>query len=191
MDILHFENFKELAIDIVRSFNNIANEFGDVSIIAKYEEAKEIVKELICFGYSLESIYLCRDELNYYADEYLVSVNLDGLWCEPFKRKNQYLMDDSSVTYLLDNCSSACIPHCLANEIYEVSIGEEAADECDCCKELESLKKYVEFSKDNDGDMHGFSASRSNGDSYCSMSFYSTEKLSLREIQNLLQENGF
>ena len=81
-------------------------------------------------------------------------------------------------------------------------------DCCDCvdedcprkcvvgCKDNEktdNVKKdeHVEYSKDKDGDLHGFTASKSDGNSYYSYSVYTSDKLSVRDIQSLLQEVGF
>lgn len=51
--------------------------------------------------------------------------------------------------------------------------------------------KNVEYSKDKDGDLHGFTASKSDGNSCYSYSVYTSDKLSVRDIQSLLQEVGF
>lgn len=51
--------------------------------------------------------------------------------------------------------------------------------------------KYVEYSKDKDGDLHGFTASKSDGNSYYSCSVYTSDKFSLKDIQSLLQGAGF
>ena len=64
------------------------------------------------------------------------------------------------------------------------------------CKDNEKTDKakkdeHVEYSKDKDGDLHGFTASKSDGNSYYSYSVYTSDKLSVRDIQSLLQEVGF
>lgn len=51
--------------------------------------------------------------------------------------------------------------------------------------------KNVEYSKDKNGDLHGFTASKSDGNSCYSYSVYTSDKLSVRDIQSLLQEVGF
>lgn len=52
-------------------------------------------------------------------------------------------------------------------------------------------EEYVEYSKDKNGDLHGFTASKSDGNSHYSYSVYTSDKLSVRDIQSLLQEVGF
>ena len=68
--------------------------------------------------------------------EYLISLNNDGIWCEPMKLDGKYLTDESTITYILDNCSSKVIPYCKGKLVYEVSVGADENDcdcsECDC-----------------------------------------------------------
>ena len=127
---LYFEDFEDLACDIADKFDMVKDDFGDIAIIAKYEEAKEIISELSCIGYSLESIRMSRPEWENYHEEYLISLNNDGIWCEEMKSDGKYLTDESTITYILDNCSSAVIPYCKGNTVYEVTVGDEAC-ECD------------------------------------------------------------
>ena len=62
MKQLQFEDYEELACDIVDTFDNIEDEYGEVSIIAKYNEAKEIIKELLGLGYDIASVELHKVE---------------------------------------------------------------------------------------------------------------------------------
>ena len=127
---LYFDDFEDLACDIADKFDMVKDDFGDIAIIAKYEEAKEIIAELSCIGYSFESIRMSRPEWENYHEEYLISLNNDGIWCEPMKLDGKYLTDESTITYILDNCSSKVIPYCKGKTVYEVTVGDE--DECDC-----------------------------------------------------------
>lgn len=132
MEQLQFKNYEELACDISDTFDDIKDEYGEVSIIAKYNEAKEIVKELLCIGYDIASIELHREKFEKYFDEYIISLNFDGVWCEKFKRDTGYFNDESNVIYIMDNCSSAVIPYCKSENLYEVSVDdpiEEGSEE--------------------------------------------------------------
>ena len=134
MKNLYFDDFEDLACDIADNFDMVKDDFGDIAIIAKYEEAKEIISELSCIGYSLESIRMSRPEWENCHDEYLISLNNDGIWCEEMKSDGKYLTDESTITYIFDNCSSKVIPYCKGKTVYEVSVGDEAC-ECDDCEE--------------------------------------------------------
>ena len=129
MKNLYFEDFEDLACDIADNFDMVKDDFGDIAIIAKYEEAKEIIAKLSCIGYSLESIRMSRPECKNYHEEYLISLNNDGIWCEEMKSDGKYLPDESTITYILDNCSSKVIPYCKGKIVFEVTVG---IDEDDC-----------------------------------------------------------
>lgn len=124
MERLEFKNYEEFVCNIADKFDSLEDEFGDVSIIAKCEEAKEIIRELLCLGYDVASVELHREEFENYYDEYIIGLNHDGVWCEKFKRENGYFEDESNVIYIMDNCSSAVIPYCKSKNLYEVSIGD-------------------------------------------------------------------
>ena len=137
MKNLYFDDFEDLACDIADKFDMVKDDFGDIAIIAKYEETKEIIAELSCIGYSLESIRMSRPEWENYHEEYLISLNNDGIWCEPMKLDGKYLTDESTITYILDNCSSKVIPQCSGKIVFEVTVGTDKDDfgECDDCEE--------------------------------------------------------
>lgn len=139
MKNLYFDDFEDLACDIADNFDMVKDDFGDIAIIAKYEEAKEIIAKLSCIGYSLESIRMSRPECKNYHEEYLISLNNDGIWCEEMKSDGKYLTDESTITYILDNCSSKVIPYCKGKIVYEVTIGDDEDDcdssECACKKD--------------------------------------------------------
>lgn len=133
MERLEYMDYAEFACEIADKFDSLENEFSEISIIAKYYEAKEIIKELLCLGFDIASLDI-HDELweNYY-DEYIISVSCDeechSVWCEKFKRETGYINDTPSVAYIMDNCSSAVIKHIDSEKIYEVCIGEDDLDE--------------------------------------------------------------
>lgn len=131
---IYFEDFASLACEISDNFDMVKDEFGDIAIIAKYEEAKEIIAELVCIGHSLVSIRMSRPEYDGYHDEYIISLNHDGIWCEPMKVDGKYIPDESTMIYILDNCSSAVIPQCRGNILLEIGIADEEEFECEeCC----------------------------------------------------------
>lgn len=131
MERLEFEDYEEFACDIADTFDNIKEEYGDISIIAKYNEATEIIKELLCIGYNVASVELHREEFENYYDEYIIGLNHDGVWCEKFKRDSGYFTDKSNVIYIMDNCSSAVIPYCKSKNLYEVSVRDIDESESD------------------------------------------------------------
>lgn len=145
LEKLHFDDFEDFVIEVTENYDAIKDndEGNDVTIIAKYAEATEIIENLIQCGYKIEEIQIKIPEYGGYEDEYVISlcnVNGSDIWCEPMKRENGYLDNDSAVIYVMDNCSSTALKHLDSEAIFEVSVGEEDEDdyeyyicECDRC----------------------------------------------------------
>ena len=132
MKNLYFDDFEDLACDIADKFDRLdKEEFEDIAVIAKPNDVKEIFKELVCIGYDICNITYERIDWDGYDDEYIFSMNHEGIWIEKFKRENGYYEDESTITYILDNCSSKVIPYCKGKIVYEVSVGADE-DGCDC-----------------------------------------------------------
>ena len=146
MERLEFNDYEEFAREVVDTFDDISqnDDFDDIAIIAHYDEAKHIIREILCLGYDLNSIELKDPELGYDDVPYIISVcGIDSeheVWCEPMVRDNgKYIDDESSIIYVLDNCSSEVLKHLDSECIFEVGIGDECdCDECECtCKKDE------------------------------------------------------
>lgn len=132
MERLQFEGYKEFACEIADKFDTSDKEnFDDVSVIARPKETKEVFRELVCLGYDLCNITYERIDWDGYEDEYILSLSPEGIWIEKFKRENGYIEDESSATYIMDNCSSAVIPYCKSKNLYEVSVGDSDDSEYD------------------------------------------------------------
>ena len=189
MKNLYFNDFENLACSVSDTYASLKDEgFDDIAIIAKYEEAKHIIKKLLCIGYDVNSIEIHDYLWDNYDAEFVISLYDNKVWCEPFLRENGYINEESPVIYILDNCSSKVIPHCKGNIVYEVSVGIGEDDkrdrdecECACCKDV-----YIE----TDGDMHGFSVNHSDENGCSSYSFYSTDislvNKEFKEVKELL-----
>ena len=143
MERLEFNDYEEFACEVADTFDDIRknDDFDDIAIIAHYDEAKQIIREILCLGYDLNSIELKNPELGYDDVPYIISVcGIDSeheVWCEPMVRDNgKYIDDESSIIYVLDNCSSEVLKHLDSECIFEVGIGDECScDECECaCK---------------------------------------------------------
>ena len=137
MERLEFNDYEEFACEVADTYDYIRknDDFDDIAIIAHYDEAKQIIREILCLGYDLKSIELKDPELGYDDVPYIISVcGIDSeyeVWCEPMIRDNgKYIDDESSIIYVLDNCSSEVLKHLDSECIFEVCIG----DECDDCE---------------------------------------------------------
>lgn len=150
---LYFDDFEDLACDIADTYDALDyDDEEDVEMIAKYDEARQIIKELLCLGYDLHSVEIHDDLCENYDAEYVISLYENEVWCEPMLRENGYIEEDAPVIYVLDNCSSKVIPYCKGKTVYEVSVGDDVC-ECDECKKCltingkpvskEEFDKYV------------------------------------------------
>ena len=146
MERLEFNDYEEFACEVADAFDDISqnDDFDDIAIIAHYDEAKQIIREILCLGYDLNAIELKDRELGYDDVPYVISVcGVDSeheVWCEPMVRDNgEYIDDESSIIYVLDNCSSEVLKHLDSKCIFEVGIDDEYdCDECECaCKKDE------------------------------------------------------
>lgn len=191
---LHFDVHEDFACAVSDVYDRVKSddEYNSVDVVAKYEDAKEIIRELVGVGYDIAFINeLANPEWDGYDDAFVISLLDDEIWCEPVKRKDGYIFVEADVVYIFDNCNSKIIPKIESDEIYEVEIGNYDGCDGDCENCPSHNETYLHTSEDEDGNAHGFTASRSDGDSYVSYSFYSSDELSHEDIQKMLKAFGF
>lgn len=209
MKKMEFYDVEDFCLEVIGMYEDFCGSPDyDIAIISKYDEAREII-EYLTRTFPLYDIHICPPVINGYLDEYIISINEDGLWCEPAKSENGYLYDESTVTYVMDNCSSAVLKQLGGAFKYEVCIHECFKDEecesctiscCDCdiadfCDNFDDDYEYedcelcdcAETSLEVDDDMHGFSISESNRNGNYSFSFYSTSKNLVDEMLALFK----
>ena len=192
---LHFEDYVNFACAVSDAYDRVKSddEYNSVDVVAKYEDAKEIIRELVGMGYGIAfATEFASPEWDNYDDAFVVSLLDNEIWCEPVKRKDGYIFVEADVVYIFDDCNSKIIPKIESAEVYEVEVGNEY-DDCDGdCKKCHAHDEtYLHTSEDEDGNTHGFTASKSDGDSYMSYSYYSSDELSHEDIQKMLKAFGF
>lgn len=134
---LHFEDYEDFACVVSDAYDRVKSddEYNSVDVVAKYEDAKEIIRELIGIGYGIAFIdNLANPEWDGYNDAFVISLLDDEIWCEPVKRENGYIFVEADVVYIFDNCNSKIVPKIESDEVYEVEIGDFDYDceNCDC-----------------------------------------------------------
>ena len=134
---LNFEDYEDFACAVSDTYDRVKSndKYDSVDIVAKYEDAKEIIRELVGIGYGIAFIDGFGDsEWDGYDDAFVVSLLDDEIWCEPVKRKDGYIFVEADVVYIFDNCNSKIIPKIEADEVYEVEVGDFDYDceNCDC-----------------------------------------------------------
>lgn len=152
MKRLYFENYEDFVEHISYKYRVIGN-LNDISIIAKYDDTRHIIEELVLDGYDLGTISLESVDISGYDDEYILTIFDGEIWCEPFKRDAKYISDESDITYILDNCSSKVINYCKGEITYEVCINEventEEFDDTNECTCNDCNCKHVNSKEDN------------------------------------------
>lgn len=128
IDFVKFDCIEELTDKII----DAAQEDTYVSAIAKYEQAKDIIKELMVYDdTTIDNIELLSPDADGYEDEYIIDTcYIDGdilIGCEPLKKNGEYLNCEGDILYILEDCREKIIDHCSYNRSYIAVIGD---DEC-------------------------------------------------------------
>lgn len=190
------EEFVDFAFDFYGSITRLSDEddICGMSIIARYEEAAEIIKQLIMHGADIVDVEIQHPEFDGYDDEFIISYNADGIWCEKMRRENGYLNAEDSAIFVLDNCNSALLSHCHAQFIWEVAIedtNEDAEDdgEFDCtlgkCKPFCARSEHLDVETDEDDNLHSITFSSNTDDSYFSLSFSCNDSIKKEDVDSL------
>lgn len=131
------------------------DDLNSVDIVAKYEDAKEIICQLVEMEYGIAFINeFGNPEWDGYDDAFVISLLDDEIWCEPIKRKNGYIFVEADVVYIFDDCNSKIISKIESDDVYEVGIGDYD-DNCDyecTCPECKCSATYKVNGKNVDKD---------------------------------------
>ena len=177
--------------DIISIYiNRLYHTDKTVGVVVNKEIAEYILDILIRLDEtSIKEIDLV-DYMN--IDEYLVSVDDDGV-ITVIPIEDFGVLDKTDIFYIdMDgDIEQNIIDYCV-NEDKEVILFSQE-DDCDgnCENCPANDETYLHTSEDEDGNAHGFTASRSDGDSYMSYSYYSSDELSHEDIQKMLKAFGF
>ena len=177
--------------DIVEIYiNKLYHTDKTVGVIVNKEIAEYVLDNLIRLDEtSIKEIDLV-DYMN--IDEYLVSVD-DGGVITVVPIEDFCVLDKTDIFYIdMDgDISQDIIDYCVNEDKEVILFGQEDDCECDCENCPANDETYLYTSEDEDGNTHGFTASKSDGDSYISYSYYSSDELSHEDIQKMLKAFGF
>lgn len=163
-----------------------------VGVIVNKEIAEYILDNLI----RLDETSIKEIDLVDYMEvnEYLVSVDYGGV-ITVVPIEDFGILDKTDIFYIdMDgDIEQNIIDYCVNEDKEVILFGQE--DNCECDRECENCpahdESYLHTSEDEDGNAHGFTASKSDGDSYMSYSYYSSDELSHEDIQKMLKAFGF
>ena len=203
--------------DIFDSYDDENDDYPVITAYGKYEVIKSLLEEFLADGFEIGGdICLETPESMGYDKEFILYLTEDGVSvCKAFEY-GKYLNDYPDVAFVHEDCNSKMLKNIESRMIFEFVFDDEydddedkfdnddsCCDDCDCYESDNRIRskdikcnetvadKLVEYSKDDNGDLHGFTVSKGDGDSFMSYSLYTSDKLSLRDIQSLMQEKGF
>lgn len=179
--------------DIISIYiNRLYHTDKTVGVIVNKEIAEYILDNLIRLDEtSIKEIDLV-DYMN--IGEYLVSVDDNGV-ITVVPIEDFGVLDKTDIFYIdMDgDIEQNIIDYCVNEDKEVILFGQE--DNCECDGECENCnchdETYLHTFEDEDGNTHGFTASKSDGYSYMSYSYYSSDELSHEDIQKMLKAFGF
>lgn len=153
MKELFYSDIEDLCLDVSEVHDKLCenNDFVDVTIVAKYEVVKQIISELVYYDYDLCNIKLENPDIDYYDDEFYISINSDNeIWCEKAKDKDgNYLIDECNIALIHEDCNSKLVSKLRSD--YEPMIfvlSDDCDEDMNHCSNCENKEKC---DSENDG----------------------------------------
>ena len=94
-------------------------------------------------------------------------------------------MDGSVSQDVIDECKD------LEKEIILFGLTDECDENCEDCAQLHDSEMDLDVETDEDDDIHGFTVSKSEDGKYTSHTFYTSEKLSEKQMRDFLKLLGY
>ena len=195
---MYGEIFVDDMSDLVFQAFECKGEKDSICFIAKYDEAAEIIKEVMQYDETYPFyLELSNEDCNGYDKEYIITVdNENVVFCEPLFINGKYLSFDTEYddVYILENCNNKLVKDCPDENVHVAILSDIEDDECDgCCENCEIAKdentysdESTYISRDHKGNPTGFTKSWfTNEDgvsAYSSYSFHCDDDDILKEI---------
>lgn len=94
-------------------------------------------------------------------------------------------MDGSVSQDVIEECKD------LEREVILFGLTDECDENCEDCAELHDSEMDLDVETDEDDDIHGFTVSKSEDGKYTSHTFYTSEKLSEKQMKDFLKLLGY
>lgn len=200
MERIEFDDPFKLADTIGALLDDISDDYPTISVYGKYEVIKDLLEALIMSGKSIANEIELQDfDIAHYDKEFSLYLTNDGINVEKEFEDGHYLWTYADISFVHEDCSSKLLPYVNSEIVYEFGYQNDSDDDTDDefyyddCDLNECLHcgNQLDYEEINEDGMHGFTAEKSDGDSYMRYSLYTTTDLSKADIQSLLQEAGF
>lgn len=113
-------------------YDKIMHGYNDVMFVGLYEDATEVIKELLCYDETkVFNIEIEPEDSDGYDMEYYVYIDEDfNIWCSKayYFEKNIYLYTEAKCVLIADDCNHEILNHIGSDEFYEVSYLVEEND---------------------------------------------------------------
>lgn len=196
MHTLKCKSIEELVEVVVETYELLHDCDRNVSFVAKYDHAKEILRELVFYDYDLKFVELADPEWDNYEDEYVISIVCDEIFCEKLKLDGRYCMLSPKFVFFDESANSKCVKYFESDMKYEFEITEEESsgdsdrmidrhdcDNYDCDSRSKDDSMDVDFSDDG----QGFTCSKHDKNGYSSISYWSSEQIQKDRLSEILK----
>lgn len=110
MKQLFYKDIEDLCLSLSELYDEVYdnNEFLDITIVAKYDIAKQIISEFIYYDFTLYDVELESPDLGSYDCEYYISLMSNKeIYCEKAIGKDgSYLIDEPNIAFIHEDCNS-------------------------------------------------------------------------------------
>lgn len=192
MHTLKCKNIEELVEVVVETYELLHGDDRYVSFVAKYDRAKEILKELVFYGYDINFIEIAGAEIDGYVDEFNITILNDVVSCEKIKRGDRYYIAEPKFVFFDEEANSKCISSFLSDMKYEFQITNDESDDssdqelsCHCDSDLDCHDDSADVDFSDDG--QGFTCSKHDKNGYRSISYWSSEPVNKDRLSEILK----
>lgn len=191
IDVCCVEEFCEIYNETV---DDIAGSYTYAEIVANYDEARVIVRELVFYGYEIAQVELVDPAFDGYDGEFSIAIINDEIYCERSKVDGKYPGSGATIAYFIDDVSHKATSAYDKNTVmYEVHI-EDDDDELECDRDCDNYLLNddgtdISIAREDDG-MHGFTVTQSDDHGCSSYSYYSTDTIDGYTLKRLLDIFG-
>ena len=189
LNIITVDDYPELAYKFI---HHLYHTDKTVALIAGRDLIEYIFDEVMTLDEtSIWRVDLTDDDPDI---EYMLSVTDEGYvtvvplddYGELFDADIFYIDMDGSVSQdVIDECKD------LEKEIILFGLTDECDENCEDCAQLHDSEMDLDVEVDGDNDIHGFTVSKSEDGKYTSHTFYTSEKLSEKQMRDFLKLLGY
>lgn len=189
LNIITVDDYPELAYKFI---HHLYHTDKTVALIAGRDLIEYIFDEVMALDEtSIWRVDLTDDDPDI---EYMLSVTDEGYvtviplddYGDLYDADIFYIDMDGSVSQdVIEECKD------LEKEIILFGLTDECDENCEDCAQLHDSEMDLDVETDEDDDIHGFTVSKSEDGKYTSHTFYTSEKLSEKQMRDFLKLLGY